>query len=171
VPGRLVGVTLLLLGVIAIVRRGLMRPPPSRTERLGVALVLFSLGCATLAALGRSEIDPDVLVPVRYSVLVTPLHLGLLLLVWPALERWATTARRTARVHAVLLTCAVLLCVQQIVAGQAAVATTRAMRATLARFADGEQTDDMRRVVFVNLEQARRQADRIRSEGLYLSVR
>jgi hypothetical protein len=45
------------------------------------------------------------------------------------------------------------------------------MRVTLARFASGEESDDMRRVVFVDLEQARRQTDRIRREGLYLQAR
>jgi hypothetical protein len=52
----------------------------SDLDAQAVALVLFSLGCAAFAALGRSGlVEP--FIPVRYAVFMTPLHLGLLFLV------------------------------------------------------------------------------------------
>ena len=53
----------------------------------------------------------------------------------------------------------------------AAVATTAAIRGTLARFSAGESTPDMTTVVYVDLAQARRDQNAIHAAGLYLRAR
>jgi len=69
------------------------------------------------------------------------------------------------------LVVAMVLTVQQFVAGRAAVATTDAMREQLQRFARGEETEEMKTVVYVDLAQARRDLDAIHAAGLYVNVR
>jgi hypothetical protein len=169
-PGRLLGVLLLAGGLWAAIRWGIVRGETTRLERLAVALILFALGTACLAALGRAGIDIDTRVPVRYSVFVAPLHIGLLLLAWPVVVTWRVRGGAVRPAQAVAVTSGVLLLAQQVLSGQAAVSTTRAMRGTIDRFIAGEQTEEMKAVVFVNLEQARRDWNRIRNAGLYLDV-
>jgi hypothetical protein len=135
-------------------------------EPFAVALALFSLGAAAAAAAGRSAVEGAVLVPVRYTVLMTPLHVALLLLALPHLRG---ARERTARLAAVAL--GVLLVTQQVVAGEAARRATRTMRDTIQRFAAGETHPDMETVVFDDLPEARRQLDAIRAAGLYSTVR
>jgi hypothetical protein len=73
--------------------------------------------------------------------------------------------------YAVAVILAILLLVQQVASGERAAAATRSMRAVLDRFASGEQSDDMKSVVFVDLLQARRDLNAIRAAGLYLDSR
>ena len=168
IPGRGVGAALLIAGIFAVLRHGFIRPPGGRLERLAVGLIMFSMASALLAALGRADVDPDVRVPVRYSVLVAPLHIGLLWLACPYLSRqWATPARRPI-LQTLMVGAGVLLLVQQVAAGEAAVATTDAMRATIRRFIAGETDPAMTRVIFDNLEEARRSWETIRDAGVYV---
>ena len=168
IPGRGVGAALLIAGIFAVLRHGFIRPPGGRLERLAVGLIMFSMASALLAALGRADVDPDVRVPVRYSVLVAPLHIGLLWLACPYLSRqWATPERRPI-LQTLMVGAGVLLLVQQVAAGEAAVATTDAMRATIRRFIAGDTDPAMTRVIFDNLEEARRSWETIRDAGVYV---
>ena len=165
--GRLVGVALLAAGAWAVLRHAPMRPLDGRMNRIAVALVLFSLMSALLAAVGRVDVDPEVRVPVRYSVFLTPLHVGLLWLACPFLERqWSIPGRRAA-VQPLMIAAGLVLLAQQAASGQAAVATTDAMRDTIERFIAGETEPGMATVVFDDLEQARRSWERISAAGLY----
>ena len=134
-----------------------------------VALVAFSMATAILAAVGRVDVDADVRVPVRYAVFMAPMHIGLLMLLWPRVAAHGETARRGLQGLAIAM--AVVLLAQQVVVGQAAVATTAAIRGTLARFSAGESTPDMTTVVYVDLAQARRDQNAIHAAGLYLRAR
>jgi len=167
-PGKLVG-AVLGLGAVGAGAWGLVRRLPV-VDRAGVALMLFSLATAVLASIGRSDVDADLRVPVRYAVFVAPLHVGVLFIAWRRLVEWL----RPDRAHLLqplAIGLALVLVVQQVAAGQAAARTTAAMRSTLARFAAGEETDDMRAVVFVDLTQARRDLSAIHAAGLYRPVR
>jgi hypothetical protein len=172
VPGQIWGAVLLGAGIWAVLMRGLLRAPSGRLERIGLALIMFSLGTALLASIGRVDLVPDegVLVPVRYSSLVAPLYIGLLWVLSPALQQaWNDAARSKVVETAVVGTC-VLLLVQQIGVGQAATAITRRMRTTIEQFEAGNTSPEMRDVVFSDLDQARREWEIIRSAGLYLNV-
>lgn len=168
IPGRGVGAALLIAGTGAVVRHGFIRPPGGRLERLAVGLIMFSMASALLAAIGRAGVDPDVIVPVRYSVFVAPLHIGLLWLACPYLSRQWAIPRRRPILQTLMVGAGVLLLVQQVAAGQAAVATTDAMRATIRRFIAGETDPSMTRVIFDNLEQGRRSWETIRDAGVYV---
>lgn len=172
VPGRIAGVFLLLAGVWVVVRRGIAGRATGRFETVSVALIMFSLGTAVLAALGRPGVSPnEVLVPVRYSVLLTPLHVGLLFVASPVLHRFWTSRVRWRSGATAIATAAVLLLVQQVVAGEAAVEITRQMRATIVRFEAGYTEPAMSKVVMSDLEQARREFNVIRRAGLYLNIK
>ena len=169
--GKGIGALFLLMSIASCLWWGVVRPAKSALDRLACSLVAFSLATALLAAFGRSGIDADLRVPVRYSVFVALMHVGLLFFAGPRiLARWNSLSQRRV-VYAAAVAVALLLTAQQIVSGQAAVATTQSMRATLARFAAGEETDDMKAVVYVDLEQARRDHNAIRAAGLYLRAR
>lgn len=171
IAGKGIGALLLIVSVTSCVWLGLVRPTASRLDRLGVSLVAFSLATAVLAALGRSGVDADLRVPVRYSVFVALMHVGLLFLAWPrVVARWGTAAQLRL-LHAGVVGAALILVTQQFLSGQAAAATTQSMRVTLGRFAAGEETDDMKAVVYVDLAQARRDLDAIHAAGLYLNAR
>jgi hypothetical protein len=187
--GQVVGAVLFLAGAASVVWYGWLRRA-DRLERLAVALIAFSLATACLAAAGRADVESatgravagssgsDVLVPVRYSVFVAPMHVGLLILGWPLVfsDRRAritssTHVQISRREYMAAAVLGIVLLVQQVASGQQAVATTRWLRAVLDRFAAGEQSDDMRAVVFIDLPQARRDFDAIRSAGLYRDAR
>jgi hypothetical protein len=172
VPGRIWGAVLLSVGAWAVLSRGVLRAPSGRLERIGLALVMFSLGTALLAAIGRVDLTPDngVLVPVRYSSLVAPLYIGLLWTLSPALQRLWSDADRSRIVTACVVSACLLLLVQQVAAGQAAVAITSRMRATIQQFEAGRTSPEMRDVVFIDLDQARREREIIRNAGLYTNV-
>jgi hypothetical protein len=170
IPGRVLGALLFGAGLWAAIWRGVVKPG-ARLERLAVALILFSLASALLAAVGRVDIDADVRVPVRYSVFMTPLHVGLLWLSLPYLSRQWAIARQRHLVQSVMMVAGLLLLVQQVAAGETAAATTRSMRATIERFRAGEYDPGMTRVVFSDLAQARRAVEAIRRAGLYLDAR
>jgi hypothetical protein len=169
--GKTLGGAFFVGGAAAALVYGVARPASDRLQRLGVALIAFTLASALLATVGRVDIEPDVRVPVRYAVFVAPLHVGLLLLAWPFIGRLRERASTRRFVNAAALGVGVLLLAQQVVSGEAAAATTRSMRATLDRFAAGEESEEMKTVVFVNLTQARRDLNAIRAAGLYLTAR
>ena len=171
IPGRIVGVFLLLAGVWAVIRKGLLGRSAGRLEVVSVALIMFSLGTALLAALGRPGMSHSetVLVSVRYSVLLTPLHAGLLFIASPVLYRlWNNRARWPAVAMAIA---AGLLVVQQVAAGEAAVTITSRMRATISRFEAGYTEPGMTTVILSDLDQARRELAIIRGAGLYADIK
>ncbi len=166
-----IGALLLVLSVLSCVWLGIVRPAETRLDRVAVSLVAFSLATAVLAALGRSGVDVDLRVPVRYSVFVALMHVGMLLLAMPRVLARCATAPGLRVVHAGVVVAAIVLTAQQSISGQAAVAATQSLRATLARFVAGEETDEMKTVVYVDLAQARRDLDAIHAAGLYLTAR
>ena len=167
VPGRIIGGALLLIGVWAVLWRGFIRPRGGRLERLALGCIMFSFASALLASVGRVDVGPELVVPVRYSLFLMPLHAGMLWLASPYLSRqWAIQSRRPA-IQALMIGASLLLVVQQVAAGQAAVETTRSMRATIQRFMAGEEDPAAARVVFDDLEEARDASDRIQAAGLY----
>jgi hypothetical protein len=168
VPGRAVGTAFLLASVGAVIRHGVIRPPGDRLERLAVGLIMFSLASALLAAIGRADVDLNLRVPVRYSLFVAPMHIGWLWLACPYLSRQWAIAKRRPRIRALMAGAGILLLAQQVAAGEAAVATTDAMRVTIQRFIAGETDPAMTRVVFDNLDQARQSWETIRDAGLYI---
>jgi hypothetical protein len=169
--GRALGGLVLMISVSVVLWRGVLRPVGGSLERLAVGLMLFSLASAALAVLGRVDVDEEVIVPVRYSVFVAPLHVALLWMIVPWLDRqWPMRTRRRL-LEAGMFGCALMVLVQQVVAGQAAVMRTRVMVSEIERFVAGERDADMTKIIYPDLDQAQHAVDVIRSAGIYLPSR
>ena len=173
VPGRLLGALLFVTAAGAVFWRGFWLAPSGRLERIAIALTMFSLATAVLATLGRAH-EPEingVLVPIRYSVLLMPLHVGLLWMASPFLNRlWIDRAWSSAVSLGLVGVCALLL-LQQVVAGQAAVSNVQRIRATIERFLAGQADADMATVIGEDLEKARRELDAMRRARVYVGAR
>lgn len=168
--GRLIGAALLTVGFAVIVQRGILRPPADRLERIAVGLIMFSLATAALASVGRVDERADVAVPVRYSVYLVPLHIGLLFLVMPWLNlRWQVLSQRRLSQLAIALMVSFLF-VQQLAAGRAAVAITRSITAAMSRFYAGERDVEMMQYVG-NLDGAEHAVELMRREAIYVGRR
>src|SRR5206468_9533152 len=72
-------------------------PKATPSERIACGLMLFTLGAAAMAGLGRSGYEDPYNVPLRYSLLVAPLHVGLAMLAAPYLGVFWRERRRLAQ--------------------------------------------------------------------------
>lgn len=161
--GRAIGLVLLAAALVAVFRTGGAKAP--RSERIGLCLVLFSLGTAAMAVLGRSSEAVLVDVPVRYTMLLLPLHAGLVILIGPWLHRlWQASPRASQSLAFAGL--AVLL-VQQVLIGQVAARAGQTTRAAITRFQAGERTPDMVGVIHPDLHHAARIRAEIVARGIY----
>jgi hypothetical protein len=149
--GRVIGALLLLAGLAAALWWGLLRRAGTRLDRIAIGLILLTLGTAALAAVGRVDLEQEVAVPLRYSVLVAPLHVGLLALALPRIAGWATDARLRSVALGAGLLLAVLLIAQQILLGRAEAAGSRIIAATIERYYAGIREPGMVPLVYPDL--------------------
>lgn len=162
--GEALGAGLLAASLFALVRFGLA--DTNRTQRLAIGMILFSLSGAALAAVGRSSMLPEVDVPVRYTILVTPLHAGLLLLAAPTIVRiWE---RRPRLASLGLIAALALLLVQQVVVGMVIVRAAERARQTIAQFHLGERTPEMLQLVHPDLMHVDMRYADMRRRGVFL---
>ena len=164
-PGWLAGAVLLVVGLATGLQHGILRQPADRLQRIAVGLILFSLGAAVMAAVGRASLAADVKVPVRYTILMVPLHAGLICLTLPFLVRHWNTQRRL--LQACMLWLAALMLIQQIPAGHAATKESRTISTTVMRFVAGERDETMSHIVYPDLTVAARIFSTIKSHGIY----
>src|SRR4029453_17637947 len=81
-----------------------------RLDRLCCSLVLFSIAAAAMAALGRANATATFQIPVRYSLILAPLHIGLTVLL---VTRNAARLRQARGVLASACAAILLLAVAQ----------------------------------------------------------
>jgi hypothetical protein len=162
-PGRVVGAVLLACSLAAVARYGWGRPLPSRFERVCTGLILFSMGTVALAAVGRPDLATEIAVPVRYAVLLAPMHAGLLGLALQAMAR----TRHGAKASVLATGLAAVLFTQQIPAAAAAIRASRGITETVQRFVAGQRDDAMRSTVFPDLAAAERIFARLDAAGAY----
>jgi hypothetical protein len=161
--GWTVGMVFFAAAAAALLRA--VGPEAGRAERVALGLILFSLGAAALAALGRRDIAEAVIVPGRYSLLMTPLKLGLVMVALPWLERrWSAWPRAVEAGCMVLL--AVLL-LKQVAIGQVVADAGRHLRATITQFHEGARTAEMRLLIHPDLRRAESLCLQMRQRGLY----
>jgi hypothetical protein len=162
--GKLLGAGLLGASLFALFRYGLAKT--SRTQRLALAMILFSLGGAFLAAIGRRDITAVVDVPVRYAILVTPLHAGLVLLLTPAILRmWESRPRL---VQSGLIAALALMMAQHIVIGPVVVRAAERTRQAIALYHEGGRTPEMLQYVHPDLAHAEARFEEMRRRGVFL---
>jgi hypothetical protein len=162
--GELLGAGLLGVSLFALIRYG--PAEANRTQRLALGMILFSLGGAALAAVGRRDIAFEVDVPVRYAVLMAPLHAGLLLLAAPAIVRaWESRPRFVA--HGLIVALALLM-VQQVVVGSVVVRAAERARQTIALYHQGGRTPEMLQWIYPDLAYAETVYTEMRRRGVFL---
>jgi hypothetical protein len=169
--GRVLGAGLLSAGLFAVLRRGLFQPRGEgylpRLDRIALGLIMFSLATAALAAVGRVGTETQGILPVRYSVFLVPLHVGIFCLAIPWMkDRWASPGARHA-MQAVALGLAALLLVQQVAGGQAGANKARAMDGAIAEFMTGKRDPAIALVVYRDLTYAQYVVDEMRRRRIY----
>jgi hypothetical protein len=134
----LVGAGALLIGA-ALLWRGPRRSGPSdRLERIGLDLIAFALATGVMAAVGRVDENPAVLIPMRYIVFMSAFVAGLICIMAPWLaQRW-TGVRKIASPLVVLSGFALLM--TQVGAGAALIKTSVVIRRELQTFEAGRRT-------------------------------
>jgi hypothetical protein len=164
--GRIVGLVILGASAAVVLRRGLLGGPRGRLERISVGLLIFAMLITGLVSVGRVDVAPDREMPIRYGIFAALAQVGLLLALSPWLARiWAGQGRRHLQWAAAVG--ALLLSVQQISAGQAAVAGVAQYIDEYRRFAAGQWTPEMIHFVFPDRRGAERGLAIVRGEGIY----
>jgi hypothetical protein len=161
--GWVLGLGVALAGSAIVLFRGGQDAP--RGERLASRLVLYSLGAALMAALGRTGIDEPSNVSVRYQAQLVPLHAGFVIFAAPYAARlWRA---RPGLVEAAAVAAAALMLAQQAVMGASLIRIADAQRQTMADFRAGLQRPEMLMRVHPDLEHARTMQARMDAAGLY----
>jgi len=156
------GLVVAVVGVAAVALAGRSASPRSRTAG---GLILFTLITAVMAGLGRPTLEDPANVPLRYAVLVTPLHVGLLMLLLPwAGELWR--ASRSAGQALVLVVLAAMLA-QHVVFATKVIRASDVNRNLVADFKAGIRTPAMSATVHPNLAHAQAMYERLERDGLF----
>ena len=156
------GLVIAAVGLAGVALRG--GRGASRSERIACSFVLFSLGVAAMAGLGRTT--PDALnTPLRYGVLLAPLQTGLLMLALPYVgELWRANRSLVQALCAAVL---VLATVQDVLMAVAAVRTNDKIRTVLADYHAGRRTPEMLVFVHPDLAHAERVYADMRRDGMF----
>lgn len=162
--GLITGGTVLALAVVALFLHG--RRGTTAPHRLSTQLIVFTLGTVILAMIARTDTEAPTNVPVRYSIFLAPLHVGLLMLLWDAFGKAETRFPRGAAI-AVIFAAATMLG-QQVAMGYVLVSVTDKNRNLIADFRSGKRDPSMSPTVHWNLEHAANIRARLDQKGLYL---
>lgn len=154
------GLVLLPVALWAALIRGGREAP--RAERVAAGLVLFGLGVAAMYALGRSVAGATIQPPLRYAVFLAPLHVGLGMLLLPALMR--VQPRLAPRATAALI---IALLVQQAASAIMALSIAANIRARIAEFHAGQLSPQVLLTVHPDPARARAIYAGLRERGLY----
>jgi hypothetical protein len=163
--GLVIGTAVLALGVTALFLRGGRDATPS--QRLATQLILFSLGTVLMAVIMRTDAEAPTNVPVRYSLLLAPLHVGLLALIWGTLAKLQAKFPDAAAVGMVLA--AAIMLGQQMAMGHVLVGVTDKNRNLIADFRAGKRDPAMIPTVHWDLAHAGAIRARLDQNGLYQS--
>jgi hypothetical protein len=137
----------------------------SRLERVCRNLILLSLTAAAMAALGRVDVSAGIQVPLRYALLMAPLHVAVLVRLgmrWAALRRLGPGALRAAA--SVVLALAI---VHQFAGRVVVVGYAHRLREAIAAFDAGDRSPALRDFVYPQFDHAERITAEMRRRGLY----
>lgn len=137
--GRLAGCIVLGASILTLFRCGLRGRRLRQIERIGLALLIFGLLITAMITFGRWSVLPEQPVSIRYGIYGALAEAGLVLANAPWLERlWQKG--RCRPLQGATLAAAALLLIQQVAAGQAALAVTREYKNSYREFVAGEST-------------------------------
>lgn len=164
--GRIIGALLLLAGISGVLAAALSKRLTTPLHQIAIGMILLANGAAALATVGRGDLIEQVKLPVRYTMFVTGLHVGLLFL---ALA-WVLRDRPDARIRILAnwggLALAILLLIQQVFVGRAAARTTDAIAIEADCFANGTPIGPVTRVISPNPQFAESVLTGLRENGL-----
>ncbi|MFC3080257.1 hypothetical protein ACFODL_19320 [Phenylobacterium terrae] len=161
--GWVLGLGVAAIGSAIVLLRG--GPEASRGERLASRLVLYSLGAALMAALGRTGIDEPSNVSVRYQAQLVPLHAGFV--IFASLYAARAWRARPQLVEVGVVAAAGLMLAQQAVMGASLIRISDAQRQTMADFKAGLESPEMLMRIHPDLAHARTMQARMDAAGLY----
>jgi hypothetical protein len=168
--GEVLGGLLLLVCLAVALWRGAIARAWGLPDRVVVGLLLFAVGTAALASLGRVDIGEGGMidVPIRYTIFLSVAHAALVVALLPVVaHHWQVPARRRA-MQAAALGLGLVLVVMQVGMGEAAIARADWVNAGIARFMAGDPPDpDMRLVVSLAEGKAPAALAFIRSAQIY----
>jgi MFS family permease len=163
-PVAWIGGALIVAASVAIILiKGGPRARP--VERIACGLILFTLGAAAMAGLGRTGATDPYNVPLRYALLVTPLHVGLLMLAAPYLGALWRRNRRLAQ--ALCLSVLLATFAQDVAMAAKVVRASDVIRNTVADFHAGLRTPPMLIFVHPDLAFAEAISDQLSRDDLF----
>jgi hypothetical protein len=142
IPARALGALLIAFGLAALARDAVSRHDISRPHRISLALIITGLAATALASAGRVDLAPGIELPLRYALMVAPLHAGLLGLL--------VTAPHVTPIRAGCALAGMLLLLQ-LATSSALIAASDTISATLDRYDFGVRDPTMQQVIFPNL--------------------
>jgi hypothetical protein len=140
-------------------------PKATPSERIACGLMLFTLGAAAMAGLGRSGYEDPHNVPLRYSLLVAPLQVGLLMLAAPYIGAFWRERRRFTQ--NLVLAVLVLVFAQNAVMAVKVVQASDLIRNLVVDFHDGLRTPRMLTIINPDLDAAQAISDRLTHDGYF----
>jgi hypothetical protein len=158
--GRLVGCIVFGASTVTLFGRGILRRSVGRLERMGVALLMFSLLITAMVAVGRWNWGPERPVSIRYGIFAALAEAGLLLANTPWLN-WLWQKGHRRPFQWATLAAATVFLVQQVAAGQAAVVVTLQYKNGYREFVAGQGTGAPARPVFLGSAAERERVLRI----------
>ncbi|THD65620.1 hypothetical protein [Phenylobacterium sp.] len=161
--GWLFGLVILAISLAALGFKG--RRGADWSERAAVGLIVFSLTTALMAGAARTGVIAPSLVPMRYSVFLEPLHVGLWLLALPYVR--SASARRPQAFEAAVVAVSVVLLAHQAVMAAYAVRTADANLRFIADFRNGLRYPQMQPIVYSDIKLIVAPADWMKREGFY----
>jgi hypothetical protein len=167
--GSTIGAVLLIGGLSAILWSVFSPRAKSASDQIGVGLIIFGLGSAALATVGRADLLEEVRLPVRYTMFVTALYVGLFYLLLPrSAPRFSAPGRRLSVGIAGVIIAALLL-VQQIVVGRAAEQIAGPISAEADCFVEGIRGTETSKIISRDPESAGKILTALRRNGLLAS--
>jgi len=149
--GPLVGALMVGLSLNALRQRTVQTSDSAKLERVAHSLILFVLTVAAMAAIGRANVLEELSIPVRYALLVAPLHIGLLICFALRTNMFNAGHRVNSKY---LLILGALLIVQQLAGVAIIFKYSRHLDSSLAEFAAGDRSPDVMKFVYPALGRA-----------------
>ncbi len=164
--GRVIGATLFLAGLFAVVIATFFNRLGTRLDRIAIGMILLAFGSAALASVGRVDLIDGMKVPVRYTIFATALQIGLLCIVLPRAVRHFTSTRGRLILCSLGLMLAFMLLIMQVFIGRSAVQIAETISRDADCFAEGAQTGPVSTVVTRWPDDAKKVFTALRQQGL-----
>lgn len=165
IAGPLIGLLLFAVGLFLAARPAQGMGARDRLDRFCCSLILFSLAAAAMAVVGRLRATAGMQLPVRYSVLLAPLHIGVLVLL---AIRSPSLGRASPRTLSAALSVVLVLGLAHQLAGRYVILRyCGRINHVLAEYNAGRRTPEMTQYVYPDLRRADQVSAEMKRRGVY----